>query len=211
MLNRRKSYPKQLSTAAALAVALFSTFFVTPILADQDSAVGSGDSASASLDFTISIPTFLVFRLGTAGVGNVDLIDFDLVGGGFEPGSGTPVAATGASGDLGSGEVTVGILTNLDGNLSTTVTAAASGLSDGATNTISFDDITTNSSATLNAPQLTDGISGAVTTAVSGVTNTLAAGESWTFSYDNTVAYEAGTYGGANVNDGRVVYTVTLP
>ena len=33
----------------------------------------------------------------------------------------------------------------------------------------------------------------------------------WTFSYANTAAVPAGTYGGVNVNNSRVIYTATMP
>ncbi len=33
----------------------------------------------------------------------------------------------------------------------------------------------------------------------------------WAFAYANTLAPPAGTYGGVNVNNGRVVYTATMP
>ncbi|HAC33475.1 MAG TPA: hypothetical protein DCF45_03035 [Gammaproteobacteria bacterium] len=210
--RNKQTIPYRLSAAVALALTLFSLGFARVAWADQDNAIGSGNSASANLDFRIQIPTFLVFRLGTAGAGNVDLIDFDLVTGAIVPGSGGPIAATAGSGDQGNGSVTVGILTNANGNLSTTVTAAATGLSDGGTNTISFADITTDDTGTtLQAPQLVDGTSAAATTAVTGITNTLASGQSWTYSYDNTATPAAGTYGGVNVNDGRVTYAVALP
>ena len=187
-------------TAALATLALSPT-----VHAEQDVAIGSGNSASANLDFRISIPSFLVFRLGSAG-GTVDLIDFDLVAAGVQSGAGTPVTATAGSGDQGNGAVTVGLLTNANGNLSTTVTAAATGLSDGGSNNIPFSEISTDDTgATLQAPQLTNGTSAAVTTAVSGITNTLSAGESWTYSFDNTSAYPAGTYGGINTTGGMGV------
>ncbi len=208
-----RTFSKSKSAAALLTLTVFSGFALQPAWADQDIAVGSGNSASANLDFRIIIPDFLVFRLGTAGAGNVDLIDFDLVASATQPGSGGPVAATAASGDLGNGAVTVGILTNLSGNLSTTVTAPAAGMNDGGLNTIDYDDITTDDTGTtLSAPQLVNGASAAAVTAVTGVTNTLAAGESWTFTYDNTATPPAGTYGGTGgTNDGQVTYAVALP
>jgi hypothetical protein len=33
----------------------------------------------------------------------------------------------------------------------------------------------------------------------------------WAFASANTTAPPAGTYGGVNVNNGRVVYTATMP
>jgi len=33
----------------------------------------------------------------------------------------------------------------------------------------------------------------------------------WAFASANTLAPPAGTYGGVNVNNGRVVYTATMP
>ncbi len=33
----------------------------------------------------------------------------------------------------------------------------------------------------------------------------------WTYTYANTTNPPAGTYGGVNVNNGRVTYTATMP
>ncbi len=33
----------------------------------------------------------------------------------------------------------------------------------------------------------------------------------WTFSYANAANVPAGTYGGVNVNNSRVIYTATMP
>jgi hypothetical protein len=35
--------------------------------------------------------------------------------------------------------------------------------------------------------------------------------DAWAFASANTTAPPAGTYGGVNVNNGRVVYTATMP
>ncbi|MDH5500137.1 MAG: hypothetical protein OEY72_03440, partial [Gammaproteobacteria bacterium] len=75
-----------LTTTTGLGL-LFSQFAA----ADSDLQFGAGATATASLDFRITIPQFVYFQVGTAGNGNVDRVDWDLST--VQPGQGAPLAA----------------------------------------------------------------------------------------------------------------------
>jgi hypothetical protein len=150
------------------------------------------------------IPKFIRFEVGTPTPGTVDLVEFDLTASAADVGNGTDVART------NGGVVPVRIQSN-GGNISLVGTTAGA-LSDG-TESISFAEILSSSSnAQLNAPTLVDGAASATVTVTPNVgTRVVNRTADWTFEYSNSNFVAAGTYGGVNVNNGRVVYTASLP
>lgn len=188
--------------AAAMVAALLAPFGAQ---AESSFATGAGAlSTTASVDFRITIPKFLSLRVGPTGSG-ISIIDFAPAA--ANVGSGTPVAGTG--GDAGPGAVTATVIGN--GGAVTLVANTPGALNNGvATQTISWAQVTTASSnPSLLAPTLANGASASTTiAAVNGVANQTG---TWTYSYANGVVPAAGTYGGVNVNNGRVTYTASTP
>jgi hypothetical protein len=201
--------------------ALLAAAVAVPLLCHAESNVQTGTgtlTATAHVDFQVTIPQVLYLRVGTGssyttGVltanTTVDEITFAPAAGAV--GSGTAVAGTG--GDLTGGVETAAVIGN--GGTITLNATSAGALSDGAGDTIAFSQITTtaatNTTATvLPAPVLANGASANVTlTPASGkVVNEDA---KWTFAYANSVTPAAGTYGGVNTNNSRVVYTASMP
>ncbi len=173
-------------------------------------AQSSGAGASVNLDFQIVIPQFIFFRVGASGAA-IDQITF------------TPTAAevanatagiTGAGGDLGTGIVTVSLVSNAGGvDITESNNSAGAGLGDGAGNFISYAQINTaTNDGNLPAPLLSDGGTNSVSIPVSAgnITNRQA---QWTYTYDNPATPpEAGTYGtGGAATGGRVTYTAAIP
>ena len=201
-------FTKSLIAAAVLAA--------TPMLASAESnfQTGTGSlTATAHLDFRITIPKFLYLRVGTgsnlANNTTVDLIDFTVAATGV--GSGT-AAVTTTGGDLTGGKVTARVMGN-GGNV-TLSSITPNGLTDGGTNTISYGQISTTvtaltSATPLAAPALVDGATtNSNITATNGVVNRDA---QWAYTYANSAVVAAGTYGGVNANNGRVTYTAVTP
>ena len=196
-----------LKSAVALAVRI-------PLIASAESNFTTGVAtpllATAKVDFTIIIPKFVSLQIGTAGAGSIDLITFTVPAASIGAG-GAGIAGTG--GDLTGGVVTAKVTGN-NGQVTLTATAAAGGLTNATADTIPFSQITTatavNTSATsLPAPVLVNGTSANVLPALTGkITNQDA---KWTYNYSNSAVVAAGTYGGVNVNGGRVTYTASMP
>ena len=196
-----------LKSAVALAVGI-------PLIASAESNFTTGVAtpllATAKVDFTIIIPKFVSLQVGTAGVGSVDLITFTVPAASIGAG-GAGIAGTG--GDLTGGVVTAKVTGN---NGQVTLTSTATGaLSNGVGDTIPYTQITTvasvlTSATALPAPVLTNGVSAGVLATLTGtkITNQDAR---WTYKYANTAVVAAGTYGGINVNNGRVTYTASMP
>ena len=91
-----------LSAGVVLALA-------TPLAANAESAFANGTgaiSASARVDFQITIPKFVSLRVGTVGANNIDLVSFDVPA--ADVGNGNDVAGTG--GDAGGGSVNARVL-----------------------------------------------------------------------------------------------------
>lgn len=205
---------KILGAGAALCVLALAA----PMAANADSTfttgAGSPLTATAHLDFTILIPKFLYVRVGTgtnmATNALIDNIVYTVAAANI--GSGTPVVGVG--GDLTGGQVTARVMGN-NGSISFTSTTLGP-LNNGGTDTISYAQISTavasnTSVAILPHPTLIDG--GTTTLALTPnvgtkVTNLDA---KWTFTYLNTNIVPSGAYGGINVNNGRVVYTASMP
>lgn len=199
---------KGLALAAAVAA---------PLAAHAESNFQSGAgalNASAKVDFRITIPKVLFLQVGTgtlyANNAAVDLIDFNVAA--ADIGSGTSVAATPGSGDVGGGTVSARVRGN-GGNVTLNVTTSGD-LSNGSGDSIPWGEVSTTATpwvtgTVLPAPTLVSGAGTALTLAATGkVVNQDAR---WTYVYDNNALVPAGTYGGVNVNNGRVTYTAALP
>jgi hypothetical protein len=198
---------------------LAGTALLLPLAASGESNFQTGTTAltaTAHVDFQITIPKFLFLRVGsgtgTASGGYATLATIDEIT--WAPTAaqvGTGVlAATG--GDLAGGVETAVVVAN-NGNvtLSSTTTGA---LSDGAGDTISYTKITTTAShntttTTLAPPALADGAT--TTTTLTAVGKVVQQDAKWAYTYSNNTTPPAGTYGGVNVNAGRVTYTASVP
>lgn len=191
--------------AAAVLVA-------TPLVAQAESqfvdgpAGPAGLSASARLDFQVTIPKILLLQVGA--VGSINRIDFDLSGTPSIVGNGTAQAATAGSGDLGNGAVTA-ILKGNGGNI--TLSSLTSGaLGNGAGDTISYSQIVaTSSNPALVAPALADAAS--TTTTVTATGKVVNQSAQWTYKYANSALVAPGVYGGTDTNNSRVTYTASMP
>ena len=205
---------KSLVGAGALMLPLM-TFAESNV---QTGAATAAPGATAHVDFTIVIPKVLYLRVGTGSayatgaltsVNTIDLITFSPAPG--TVGNGTAVAGTG--GDLTGGVETAAIVSN-SGNVTLNATAGGA-LSDGNGDTIPFTEITTaattlTSGTALPAPVLTNGTSSNVVL-TAPATKLIVQDAKWTYKFANSANVPAGTYGGVNVNNGRVVYTATMP
>ncbi len=201
----------------ALKQAALAAVLVAPFAANAESNFQTGAgalSATANVDFTITIPKVLFLQVGTgtlyANNPAVNLITFNVPA--ANVGNGTAVAATAGSGDLGNGTVTAIVRGNA-GNVTLGATTLGA-INNGAGDSIAWSQVTTTpaslSTATvLSAPTLANGASSNVTlTAVNKIVNQDAR---WTYAYANSAIVAAGTYGGVNANNGRVLYTASLP
>jgi hypothetical protein len=207
--------------------ALLAVTAATPLLCHAESNLQNGAgalTATAHVDFSITIPKFLFLRVGT-GTGAINALGIFSTApatlGTIDPITWAPSPAqvgtgalAGTGGDLGGGVETAVVVAN---NGAVTLTSTTGGaLNDGAAgDTISWSQITTtathnNSVVTLPAPTLLDSGNGSVTiTPASG--KVVAEDAKWTYSYANATVPPAGTYGGVGVNNGRVTYTASLP
>lgn len=208
--------------------ALLAVTAATPLLCHAESTFNntgaSPSTATAHVDFLITIPKFLFLRVGTgtgslningtfavapATLGTVDQISWAPT-----PATVGTGAITGTGGDLGAGAETAVLVAN---NGTVTLTSTTLGaLNDGvAGDTISYSTITTAANhnktvAVLPAPALADG-------ATTTVTINPAPGKvvqqdaQWQYSYANATVPAAGTYGGVNTNNSRVTYTASVP
>jgi hypothetical protein len=173
-------------------------------------------TATAHVDFQITIPQFLFLRVGTGtgtaagGFGTrakVDRISWAPTA--AQLGTG-PLAGTG--GDLAGGVETAVVVAN-GGNV--TLSSATKGpLTDANGDTISFGTINTTAShnttgTTLPAPALVDGATTSIT--LTAVNKIVRQDAKWAYSYANAGTPAAGTYGGVNVRNSRVTYTASVP
>ncbi len=194
-----------------------------PLLAQAESNIVSGAAtaspgAQAHVDFQITIPKYLFLRVGTgsaypgtlANNTAVDLIQFAPALG--TVGNSVAVNAS-AGGDNAVGVETAAVVSN-SGNVTLNATSLGA-LSDGAGDTIAFTEVKTaastlTSATALPAPVLVNGASANVVL-TAPATKIIVQDAKWTYTYANTTNPPAGTYGGANVNNGRVTYTATMP
>ncbi len=199
----------------ALAVAGIAAL---PSAAQAESKFVTGTAspltASANLDFTITIPKFVYVRIGTgsnmANSTTIDNLVYTVPAANI--GDGTAIAGTG--GDLTGGQVTARVIGNNGTIAFSSQTAGA--LSNGAGDTISWSQmdvaVATNTSATaLSHPTLVDGSTTSINLAPTSGTKVTNLDAKWTFTYKNQNIVPAGTYGGVNTNNGRVVYAVSMP
>jgi hypothetical protein len=190
-----------------------------PLVASGESNFQTGTTAltaTAHVDFQITIPKFLFLRVGTgtgtAAGGYATLATIDEIT--WAPTAaqvGTGVLA-GTGGDLTAGTETAVVVAN-NGNVTLSSTTTGP-LSDGAGDTISFTKITTtathnSTTTTLAPPALADGAT--TTTTLTAVGKVVQQDAKWAYSYSNNTTPPAGTYGGVNVNAGRVTYTASVP
>jgi hypothetical protein len=187
-------------------------------MAESDVNTGTGTplTASARVDFRITVPKVVYLRVGTganlADDTTVNLIDFTVPA--ANVGDSTVVAATAGSGDLGNGVVTARLIGN-NGTITFTSTTAGA-LGNGAGDTISYGQISTaaavlTSAAALPAPALADGATTSTTVAPNVGAKVVNRDARWTYTYLNQNVAPAGTYGGVNTNNGRVTYTASMP
>ena len=188
---------------ALAGVASLGLIALTPAFAESDFQTGGGAlNANARLDFRVVIPKFIRFQVGSAGA-TIDLVEFTVPA--ANVGDATPIART------NGGAVPV-LLQSNNGNVSLTATTLGQ-LNNGAGENISFADISsTSSDPNFNVPTLVNGGTSAAVTVTPNVgTRVINRTANWTFSYANTSTVGAGSYGGVNVNNGRVTYTASLP
>ena len=171
-------------------------------------------TASANLDFTITIPKFVYVRIGTGtGMANNTTID-NLVYTVPAANVGDSTAISGTGGDLTGGQVTARVIGN-NGTIAFSSTTLGA-MSNGAGDSISWSQmnvaVATNTSATaLSHPTLADGSTTSINLTPTSGTKVTNLDAKWTFSYKNQNIVAAGTYGGVNTNNGRVTYAVSMP
>lgn len=198
---------------------LAGTVLLLPLAASGESNFQTGTTAltaTAHVDFQISIPKFLFLRVGTgtgtAAGGYATLATIDEI-------TWAPTAAqvgggslAGTGGDLTGGVETAVVVAN-NGNVTLSSTTTGP-LNDGAGDTISFTTISTTAThntttTTLAPPALADGAT--TTTTLTAVNKVVQQDAKWAYTYANATSPPAGTYGGVNTNGGRVTYTASLP
>lgn len=205
------------TSSKTLAVAVLA-FLPLMVHAESTFTTGTGTpiTAQARLDFQITVPKILFLRVGTGADFTtnpaINLITFDVPA--ASVGNGTAVAATAGSGDLGNGAVTAKVVGN-NGNVTLTSTTLGA-LGNGAGDTISYGQISTaaavlTSAVALPHPTLVDGATSAAVTLVPVTGKVVNRDARWTYTYANTAVAAPGTYGGVNVNNGRVTYTASMP
>jgi hypothetical protein len=202
-----------------IALAVFAAAAIPGVaMAESDVNTGTGTplTASARVDFRITVPKVVYLRVGTgtdlADNTGINLIDFTVPA--ANVGDSTAVAATAASGDLANGVVTARVIGNNGAITFTSTTAGA--LGNGLGDTISYSQISTaaavlTSAAALPAPALADAATTSTTLAPNVGAKVVNRDARWTYTYLNQAVAAAGTYGGVNTNNGRVTYTASMP
>ena len=210
-----------ISKITVFAAAIAAT---VPMLVQAESATVSAATGplttNARLDFRVTVPKVLFLRVGTGGLfgaaanTTIDLIDFVVPAANI--GDASVIAATVASGDLGSGAVTALLRSNAG---TVTLTANTVGaLSNGAGDSIPWTQIAV-ASAILGTPAFANTLPHTVPLPASGASANFApaavgkvtnVGSQWTYTYLNAAIVPAGTYGGVNVNNSRVTYTASV-
>ncbi len=204
-----KTKSKMLKTAFALGMGAALAAAI-PAHAERTTVNGGGAlSTDARLDFSIVIPRFLSFRVGTTGA-TIDQITFTVPA--ANVGDSTPIAGTG--GDAGGGTAANVTVVGNGGQITITENnnGGGSGLAHASlAENISYSEISTTSSdaANLQRPVLSDagGNTSLPVLNTGDVTNRSAV---WTYSYANSAIHSAGTYG-TSTKGGRVTYTASMP
>lgn len=198
----------KLGVAIGAALAISAMGFSSSAMADA-AAVTTGNAA-ANLDFTVTIPRTLSFRVGTNTAGTVDMITFAPTA--AQVGSGTALNGTG--GDLTAGVVTARLIGN---NGQITLTAGVTGALTNATGqTIPWSQITTTATTlvtatVLNAPTIPNTGTSTAVNAPAPTANVTNVDARWTYRYSNTTVPAAGTYGATTARNSRVTYTAAMP
>jgi hypothetical protein len=153
-------------------------------------------SATARLNFQVTIPRVIFLRVGTgtdiAVNTAVDTVNFAV-----------PLASLGNGTAVAGGAAVSARVVSTGGNVSLTATGAAGGLT-GPGAAIAWSEITGGSNnGSLPHPAIGNGVAGATSslTATSGVVNQSA---NWSFNYGNTGTLAAGNY------TGQVTYTAGI-
>lgn len=204
-----KTNSKILKTVLALSVGA-SLAAAIPAHAESATVTGAGAlTTPAHLDFSIVIPKFLTFQVGTAGA-TIDQITFSVASGSV--GNSTPVAGTG--GNAGGGSAASVLVVGNDGQVTITESNNSGGLGlEHATLTeyIPYTEITTTSSDTANLQRpVLSNAGGNTSLPVLNSGNVTNRAATWTYAYANTVIHSAGTYG-TSAKGGRVTYTASMP
>lgn len=172
-------------------------------------------TANARVDFRVTVRQVLFLGIGTGATqpisaaadnGTVDLIEFDITPG-VNATTGTSVAATALSGDLGGGAVNVRLFGN-GGDITFQATPDAAGLigQGNPLNIIDYTEITTTSAGGFfPAPQLTNTGVAPYTIGANASTGVVDLTDVWTYSFDNSVVFSNDVY------NGKVTYTASLP
>lgn len=211
-----------------LLASLVAAAIAAPFAAQAESTITTATgamTASARLDFAVTIPKVLYLQVGTGTpfttVGTINEITFAVPAGGV--GNSTPVA--GAGGDLAGGGVTVRVLAN-SGAVSLTNTTTGPLLTTGTgLPSVPWSDISVTAAAlaapttgftagAIPHPPFNVGATGGPSTtptALAATAGLVRREGSWTFAYANTATLPAGTYGDTVANNGRVTYTATAP
>jgi hypothetical protein len=200
---------------------LLTVMAAAPALSHAESSFTTGGgsplTATAHVDFQITIPKFIFLRVGTGtgtaaggfGVnGKVDLINWAPAA--AVVGNGAALAGTG--GDLGGGVETAVVVAN-HGNVTLSSTTLGQ-LGDGTGDTIGYAQIRTVASKlttvqVLGVPALADGATRTIV--IPATAKIVQRDAKWTYTYRNQTLPPAGTYGGVNTNNGRVTYTASVP
>lgn len=206
---------KRTALSAELVLAGIS---LIPSAANAESRFVTGTAtpltASANLDFTITIPKFVYLRVGTgtnmATATTVDNLVYTVPASNI--GDGTSISGTG--GDLTGGQITARVMGN-NGTIAFSSTTLGP-LGNGAGDTISWTQmnvaVATNTSATaLSHPGLVDGSTTSINLPITTGTKVTNLDAKWTFTYKNNNVVASGTYGGVATNNGRVTYGVSMP
>jgi hypothetical protein len=205
----------------ALRTWLGAASLALPLMAAAESNVQTGAGvlgAHAHVDLRIVIPQILYLRVGTgsnyttgvlANNAAKDLIQFAPTA--AQVGNGVAVAGTG--GNLAGGAETAAIIGN-GGNVTLKATSTGA-LLDAAGASIAFTQVKTAATAAfyptlLPAPVLQNGASANIVI-TAPASNVIRADAKWTYTYANTNVPAAGTYGGVNIRNSRVLYTATMP
>ena len=198
----------------ALTAALVSIFAV-PFSAWAESTIvtGATPSTTARLDFRVIIPRVLFLAVGSGAAGTalaangvIDQVTFDYTTNSGAVGSGA------AAGAITGNVVPVRVVGN-NGVIALTATTTGALTNGVATETIPWSEITvvSDQAGTLPSPAIPlTGTGAASNVTVSSGTKVTNRTANWTFSYANSAVLPAGTYG-TSVNNGRIVYTATMP
>ncbi|HEV8017203.1 MAG TPA: hypothetical protein VGP32_01435 [Steroidobacteraceae bacterium] len=198
---------------------LLAATAVAPLLCQAESTVNTGGAspltATAHLDFAITIPKFIYVRInsgtgngsgGWATGGTIDEIVWTLT-----PASvGTGALAPTAGGDIATGVSTAAVVGN-NGNITFGTTTAGT-LNDTTGDSISFATISATAAhlstgTTLPFPGLADGAT--TNTTLTAVGKVVQQDAKWTWSYSNATVPPQGNYGGINTNNSRVTFTAS--